>query len=103
MKALVSSLFIIVVATTGCRQPSQEAARPPQDRRSQTLLDSAPAGPNVVMVRPKEAVRPTEAITDFDRLPTISQVDIDALRRTPSKGVVYVKRGEAVRPAEGVP
>lgn len=86
-------VIIFVMATIGCRQQ-------PRDNRSQMMLDSATAGRNVTIVRPKEAVRPAEAIADFKELRMIMQYDIDALQRTPSKEVVYVKPGEAVRPSE---
>jgi len=64
------------------------------------MLDSAASGENVTVVRPKQAVRPDETITDLRGLSTIMQYDLDAQQRTPSKEVVYVKPGEPVRPSE---
>jgi hypothetical protein len=86
-----TSLIMFVMATIGCRQQ-------PQDKRTQMMLDSA--GSDVTIVRPKEAVRPAESITHFKELPTIMQCDIDAIQRTPSKEVAYVKTGETARPSE---
>jgi hypothetical protein len=54
----------------------------------------------VTVVRPKEAVGPVETTSDLKGLPTIMQYDLDALQRTPSKEVVYVKPGEPARPSE---
>jgi hypothetical protein len=94
MKALQATLPILfVMAMMGCRQQQH-------DRKTQMLADSAVSGKNVTIVRPKEAVRPAETITDLKELSTIMQYDIDALQRTPSKEVVYVKPGEPVRPSE---
>ena len=64
------------------------------------MLDSEVSGKNVTIVRPKEAVRPAELVTDFKELSNIMQYDIDAMQRIPSKEVVYVKLGESVRPSE---
>ena len=94
MKILEMTLPVLVVmATMGCRQQ-------PHDKKTQLMLDSAVSGKNVTIVRPGEAVRPAETITDLKELSTIMQYDIDALQRTPSKEVVYVKPGEPVRPSE---
>ncbi len=101
MKTLERALLIgLAVATIGCRQQPQNSGQQPQDKRTQMMLDSAALGKNVAVVRPKEAVRPAESISDFKELSTIMQYDIDALQRTPSKEVVYVKPGEPVRPSE---
>jgi hypothetical protein len=94
MKTLASTLpMLLVIAAVGCRQQ-------PHDRKTAMMLDSAAVGRNVRIVRAKEAVRPVETITDLKELPTILQYDVEALRRTPSKEVVYVKPGEPVRPSE---
>ena len=88
-----TTIVMLAVATIGCQQLSQ-------DKRPRMVLDSAASGRNVAIVRPKEALRPDEAITDLQGLSTIMQYDIDALQRTASREVVYVKPGEAVRPSE---
>ena len=94
MKTLETTLLIILfVSMMGCEKQRQ-------DNRTQMMLDSEVSGKNVTIVRPKEAVRPAETITDLKELSTIMQYDIDALQRTPSKEVVYVKPGEPVRPSE---
>lgn len=94
MKTMETTLPVLfVLAMIGCRQQQHE-------RKTQMMLDSAPSGANVTVVRPKEAVGPVETITDLKGLPTIMQYDLDALQRTPSKEVVYVKPGEPARPAE---
>lgn len=94
MKNLGTALLIIFsVAMIGCGQQ-------PQDKRTQMISDSEVSGKNVTVVRPKEAARPAESVTDLKELTTIMQYDIEAAQRTPSKEVVYVKRGEAVRPSE---
>ncbi len=100
MKTSVQTLLIVVAIVAGCRRQPRDGAHASQDHRALTMLDSAPVGTSVALVRPKEAATPAESITDFSRLSNIMQNDIDALRRTPSKGVVYVRRGEAVRPSE---
>jgi hypothetical protein len=86
-------LVLFVMAIVGCRQGQH-------DKKTQMMLDSAPSGDNVTIVRPKEAVRPTETITDLQGLRTIMQSDLDAAQRTRSKEVVYVKPGEPARPSE---
>ncbi|HEV2963103.1 MAG TPA: hypothetical protein VG649_14835, partial [Candidatus Angelobacter sp.] len=48
----------------------------------------------------KEAVRPAKTVTDLKELTNIMQYDIEAAERTPSKEVVYVKRGAPMRPSE---
>ncbi len=87
------SIVMLVIATIGCQQRSQE-------KGTRMVLDSAASGSNVTIVRPKEALRPDEAITDLQGLSTIMQYDIEATKRTASREVVYVKPGEAVRPSE---
>jgi len=87
-------LAIILIGALGCRPEHT------QDKRTQMVLDSTASGKNVTIVRPKETVRPDESITDLKELSTIMQSDIDAMQRTRSKEVVYVKPGEAVRPSE---
>ena len=72
----------------------------PQDTKTQMMLDSDVSGKNVTIVRPKEAVHPTESVADLKELPTIMQYDIDAPGRVPSKEIVYMKTGEAARPSE---
>jgi hypothetical protein len=95
MKTMETTLPVLfVMAMIGCRQEQQHP------RKTQMVLDSAVSGNNVTIVRPKEAVRPAEAITDLKDLPTIMQYDLDAQQRTPSKEVVYVKPGEPARPSE---
>ena len=94
MKTLETTLLILLLMSMiGCQKQRQ-------DSRTQMMLDSEASGKNVTMVRPKEAVRPAEPVTDFKELSNIMQYDIDAMQRTPSKEVVYVKQGESVRPAE---
>ena len=94
MKIMDATLpALLALAIIGCRR--QEHAR-----TTQMVLDSAPSGDNVTIVRPKEALRPIETIKDLKGLPTIMQYDLEAQQRTPSKEVVYVKRGEPARPAE---
>jgi hypothetical protein len=58
------------------------------------------SGKNVTLVRPKEAVRPTESIGDLKQLRTIMQYDLEAGARVSSTEIVYVKTGVAARPAE---
>ena len=95
MKALQALLLVaIVIATFGCRPQSR------QDTRTQMALDSDVSGKEVTIIRPKEAVRPDEPITEFGELRTIMQSDIDAAQKTSSKEVVYVKPGETARPSE---
>jgi len=86
-------LIILFISMTGC-----QAQR--QDKKAQMALDSEVSGKNATTVRPKEAARPTESVTDFKELSNIMQYDIDAMERTPSKEVSYVKQGETVRPSE---
>jgi len=94
MKTLEATLlFFVAIATVGCRQQ-------PQSKRAQMMLDSAASGRNVTIVRPKEAVRPVESLTDTKELSTGMQSDSDALHRAPSKEVRYVRPGESVRPSE---
>ena len=94
MKTLETTLLIIVfVSMMGCEKQRQ-------DNKTQMMLDSEVSGKGVTIVRPKEAVRPAESVTDFKELSNIMQYDIDAMQRIPSKEVVYVKRGESVRPSE---
>ena len=94
MKTIGTTLAVFVaMALVGCGQRER-------GRKTQMLLDSAPSGDNVTIVRPKEPARPDENITDLKGLRTIMQTDIDAAQRTPSKEVVYVKPGEPNRPAE---
>src|SRR5258705_224785 len=88
-----ASIITLVIATIGCQQRSQ-------DTGTRMGLDSAASGKNVTIVRPKEALRPDEAITDLQGLQTTMQYDIDAMKRIPSREVVYVKPSEAMRPAE---
>jgi hypothetical protein len=94
MKIMDATLpVLLALAIIGCR---------PQERagKTQMVLDSAPSGDNVTIVRPKEAAGPVETVKDLKGLPTIMQYDLEAQQRTPSKEVVYVKRGEPARPAE---
>ncbi len=94
MKALETMLLILLmVAMMACQKQRQ-------DNRPRMMLDSEASGENVRMVRPKEAVRPEESVADFKNLPNITQYDIEAQQRTPSKEIVYVKPGETVRPVE---
>jgi hypothetical protein len=98
MKTLNATLLIILaIAPSGCRRPPQE---PPQGTKRQMLLDSDVSGKNVAMVRPNDAARPTEPFVEVKELSTIMQHDIDVAERAPSKDIVYVKSGEAARPAE---
>ena len=95
MKTMDATLLVLLaLAITGCRR--QEPAR-----GTQMLLDSAAAGDYVTLVRPKEALRPLETVKDLKGLRVIMQYDLEAREQTPSKEVVYVKRGEPARPAEG--
>jgi hypothetical protein len=97
MKTMETLLPVLVVAAViGCGR--REAERKPR-----LMLDSAPSGDNVTLVRPKESVRPDERVTDLTGLPTIMQYDLEAAQRTASKEVVYVKPGEPARPAEARP
>jgi hypothetical protein len=84
---------LLALAIVGCRQREQ-------GRTTQMLLDSAPTGDNVTLVRPKEGVGPVETVKDLKGLPTIMQYDLEAQERRPSKEVIYVKRGEPALPAE---
>ena len=94
MKTLKTTLLIILFSSMiGCQKQRQ-------DNRTQMMLDSEVAGKNATIVRPKEAVRPSESVTDINELSNIMQCDIEAMKRTPSKEVVYVKQGEPVRPSE---
>ena len=94
MKTLETTLLIIVfVSMMGCEKQRQ-------DNKTQMMLDSDVSGKNVTIVSQKEAVRPAESVTDIKELSNIMQYDIDAMQRIPSKEVVYVKRGESVRPSE---
>ena len=94
MKTLETTLLIVFfMAVMGCGQQ-------PQDKGTRMMSDSEVSGRNVTVVRPKEAARPAESITDLKEASTIMQYDIEAAQRTPSKEVVYVKRGESVRPSE---
>jgi hypothetical protein len=94
MKTLQMTLMISsFVFVMGC-------AKHEPDNSAKMALDSEPSGKNVTVVRGKEAVRPGETIPDFKELPNIMQHDIEAAERTESKAVIYVKPGEAVRPAE---
>src|SRR5690349_21440597 len=92
-------LLLIVVTVAACRQ-SRTTAQTAQDHRVLTMLDSTPAGRDAAIVQPKQAVSPVEAVPDFSRLPNITQADLDAMRKTPSNGVVYVRPGDPVRPSE---
>ena len=96
MKTKTTLLIILFVAMVGCQQQSQQS----QDKKTQMMLDSEVSGKNAMVVRPKEALRPAESVPDFKELSNITQHDIDALQKTPSKEIVYVKQGEPVRPAE---
>lgn len=94
MKTMETTVLVFfVMAIIGCRER-------PHDKTTRMMLDSAASGDNVTIVRPKEAVGPTETIKDLKGLPTIMQSDLDAAQRTPSKEVVSVKPGEPARPAE---
>ena len=94
MKTLKTTLLILLFTSiTGCQAQQQ-------DKKAQMVLDSEVSGKNATIVRPKEAVRPTESVTDFKELSNIMQYDIDAVERTPSKEVFYVKQGESVHPSE---
>jgi len=88
-------LGMLVLATMAC---GREQSR---GRSTQMMLaDSVPAGENITLIRLKERVSPAESIANFDKLPNITQSDIDAARPTPSKGVIYTSLGEPARPAE---
>jgi len=93
MKTLVTLLIILFMSMMGCQKQHP-------DRRTQMVLDSEISGKNVTIVHPKEVVRPAESVADFKELSNIMQYDIGAMERIPSKEVVYVKKGEAVRPSE---
>ena len=94
MKTLKTTLLIILfVSMMGCEKQRQ-------DNRTQMMLDSEVSGKNVTIVHPKDAVRPAESVTDIKELSNITQYDIDAMQRIPSKEVVYVKQGKSVRPSE---
>lgn len=94
MKTLKMTLFIILLSSMiGCQKQRE-------DNRTQMMLDSEVSGKNATIVRPKEAVRPVESVTDINELSNIMQYDIDAMKQIPSKEVVYVKQGEPVRPSE---
>jgi hypothetical protein len=94
MKTLETTLLVILFSSTiGCQMQRQ-------DNRTQMMLDSQVSGKNATIVRPKEAVRPAESVTDIKELSNIMQHDINALQRIPSKEVVYVRQGESVRPSE---
>jgi hypothetical protein len=94
MKTLKTTLLIILfMSMIGCQKQRQ-------DTRTQMMLDSEVSGKNVMIVHRKETLRPAESVTDFKELSNIMQYDIDAMQRIPSKEVVYVKKGESVRPSE---
>jgi len=92
MKTLVTTLIILFMSMMGCQKQ--------QNHRTQMVLDSEISGKNVTIVRSKEAVLPAESVADFKELSNIMQYDMDAMQRIPSQEVVYVKKGEAVRPSE---
>lgn len=96
MRRSAMVIGLLVLATMACGRERQ-----PHGKGTQMMLaDSTPTGENITPVRLNEGVRPTEAIANFDSLPNITQADIDAGQRTPSKGVSYVRLGEPARPAE---
>lgn len=86
-------LILSFVSVTGCQTQRQ-------DKKAQMELDSEISGKNVTIVRPKEAARPAESVSDFKELSNIMQCDIDAIERTASKEVYFVKQSESVRPTE---
>ena len=89
-RLLIAILLVWVIA---CQKHEGES-------RAQMLLDDQPSGNNVTMVKQKQAVGPDETVSDLKDLTNIMQSDLEAKERTPSKEVVYVKLGEAARPAE---
>ena len=94
MKTLSTALLmILLVWMAGCQKQGE-------DSKTKMLLDSEVTGKNVTVVRAKEAVSPAETVTDLRELSTITEYDIQAKDRTPSREVVYVKPGQPVRPAE---
>src|SRR5262245_42762774 len=94
MKTLQTTILILFFTSlTAC-----QAQR--QDKKTQMALDSDVSGKTATIVRPREAVRPVESVSDLKELSNIMQYDIDAMERTPSKAVFYVKQGESVRPTE---
>ena len=86
-------LMILLVWMAGCQRQGEGS-------KTKMLLDSEATGKNVTVVRAKESIGPAETVTDLRELSTITEYDIQAKERTPSKEVVYVKPGEPVRPAE---
>ncbi|MCI0718337.1 MAG: hypothetical protein L0338_05105 [Acidobacteria bacterium] len=95
MRAQETRLLIILllVSMMGCQKQRQ-------DNKAQMMLDSEVSGKNVMVIRPKEALRPDENVSDFRERPNIMQYDVDASQRVPSKEIVYINRGESVRPSE---
>lgn len=91
MKTHTRLLTLVVLAAAGCQKA-------PQAKGPRLALDSAAGGANVETVRPGQAFQPSEPASAGGAI--VLQLDVDALRRLPSKAVVYVKRGEAVRPVE---
>lgn len=94
MKILrITSLMILLVLGIACPKPEN-------GNRTRMILDDEASGNNVTVVKEKRAVRPDETVSDLKDLKTITQYDLEAKERTPSREVVYVKLGEPARPTE---
>jgi hypothetical protein len=86
-------VLILALAMLGCQKQRRDSG-------AQMMLDAGVSGPNARTVAPKTRSAPDEPIGDFGALRNIAQTDIDALQQVQAKGVVYVRKGQSVRPAE---
>ncbi len=72
-----------------------------QQKNSAMLLDSSYTGDkNATVVHAGDTLRMTETMKSFAENPNIMQADLDAVNRTPSKEVQYVKKGDTLRISE---
>lgn len=91
MKYKIILLFISVTLLIGCKRRSGNAG-------SYMAMDSLyPTDKNVTIVGPRDTIRLSESMKNFEENPNITSADIDAAKQTPSAEIEYVHPGDTLR------
>ncbi len=88
-------ISVLIILFAGCTEPK------PKGNESMMAMDTEYAtDKNVTIVHPKDTIRLTEAMKNFEDNPNITLTDIDAGNKVQSNEVQYVNRKDTIRLSE---
>jgi hypothetical protein len=94
-KCISAFIAASVVLFTACKEHK------PKGDETMMLMDAEyTADKNVIIVHPKDTIRLTESMKHFEDNTNISQMDIDAGSKVPSKQVQYVTGKDSIKLGE---